>query len=118
MKSSRVWLVLALLSVTNVALAQQRGGRGAAGDRGNTPANQDTTTGYPILDRNVLTYCRRCHVTDTAGCRQRVSYERWTTEGWELSVRRMVAVSNVRLDPAVARCIVRYLSDHHGRAPS
>ena len=118
MKHSRVWLVLALLSVTNVALAQQRGGRGAAGGRGNTPANQDTTTGYPIRDRNVLTYCRRCHVTDSAGFMQRVSYERKTPEGWELSIRRMVTLNNVRLDPAVARSIVRYLSDHHGLAPT
>src|SRR5262245_48437415 len=116
MRSSRVWLALALLCVTNVALAQQRGGRGGRG--ASSAASQDTTTGYAIKDRNVLTYCRRCHVTDSAGMMQRVSYERKTPEGWELSVRRMVALNNVRLDPAVARSIVRYLSDHHGLAPS
>src|SRR6185436_5884137 len=48
---------------------------------------------------------------------QRVSYERKTPEGWEMSVRRMVALNNVKLDPAAARSIVRYLSDHHGIAP-
>jgi quinohemoprotein amine dehydrogenase len=115
MKSSRVWLALALLCVTNVALAQQRGGRG----RGtSSAASQDTTTGYAIKDRNVLTYCRRCHVTDSAGMMQRISYERKTPEGWEMSVRRMIALNNVKLDPAVARSIVRYLSDYHGIAPA
>src|SRR5215510_11876669 len=110
MKSSRVWLAVALLCVTNVALAQQRGGRGGRGGTGSA-ASQDTTTGYAIKDRNVLTYCRRCHTTDSAGMMQRVSYERKTPEGWEMSVRRMVALNNVKLDPAVARSIVRYLSD-------
>jgi quinohemoprotein amine dehydrogenase len=117
MKSSRVWLALALLCVTNVALAQQRGGRGGRGGNGSA-ASQDTTTGYAIKDRNVLTYCRRCHTTDSAGMMQRVSYERKTPEGWEMSVRRMVALNNVKLDPAMARSIVRYLSDNHGLAPA
>jgi len=105
-----------LLCVTNVALAQQRGGRGGRG--ASSAASQDTTTGYAIKDRNVLTYCRRCHVADSAGMMQRVSYERKTPEGWEMSVRRMVALNNVKLDPAVARSIVRYLSDNHGIAPA
>ena len=116
MKPSRIWLAIALLCVTNVALAQQRGGRGGRG--ASSTASQDTTTGYAIKDRNVLTYCRRCHVTDSAGMMQRVSYERKTPEGWEMSVRRMVALNNVKLDPAVARSIVRYLSDSHGIAPA
>jgi quinohemoprotein amine dehydrogenase len=117
MKSSRVWLAIALLCVTNVALPQQRGGRGGRGGNGSA-ASQDTTTGYAIKDRNVLSYCRRCHTTDSASMMQRVSYERKTPEGWEMSVRRMVALNNVKLDPAVARSIVRYLSDNHGLAPA
>src|SRR5436305_14387694 len=49
---------------------------------------------------------------------QRLSYERKTPEGWEMSVRRMVSLNNVSLDPATARTIVRYLSDHQGLAPA
>jgi quinohemoprotein amine dehydrogenase len=115
MKLSRVWFAVALLSVADVALAQRgnQAGRGRAGG----PAS-DTTTGYAVRDRNVLTYCRRCHVTDSAGYMQRVSYERKTPEGWEMSVRRMVALNGVKLEPAVARSIVRYLSDNHGLAPA
>jgi quinohemoprotein amine dehydrogenase len=49
---------------------------------------------------------------------QRISYERKTPEGWEMTVRRMVALNNVKLDPAAARAIVRYLSDNQGLAPA
>ena len=49
---------------------------------------------------------------------QRISYERKTPEGWEMTVRRMVALNNVKLDPASARTIVRYLSDNQGLAPA
>lgn len=35
-----------------------------------------------------------------------------------MSVRRMVALNGVKLDPAMARSIVRYLSDNHGLAPA
>ena len=55
---------------------------------------------------------------DSAGVMQRISYERKTPEGWEMSVRRMVALNNVELEPAAARTIVRYLSDNQGLAPA
>ena len=35
-----------------------------------------------------------------------------------MSVRRMVALNNVKLNPATARTIVRYLSDNQGLAPA
>src|SRR5262249_38467555 len=49
---------------------------------------------------------------------QRSSYERKTPGGWEMRVRRMVARNGVKLDPATARQIVRYLSDNQGLAPA
>jgi len=49
---------------------------------------------------------------------QRISYERKTPEGWEMSVRRMMSLNNVSIDPATARAVVRYLSDHQGLAPA
>jgi len=61
--------------------------------------------------------CGECHLRDTAGVMQRLSFERKTPEGWEMSVRRMVSLNNVSLDPATARAVVRYLSDHQGIAP-
>ena len=47
----------------------------------------------------------------------RVSYMRKTPEGWQQSIRRMVTLNEVELEPEIARDIVRYLSDHHGIAP-
>jgi quinohemoprotein amine dehydrogenase len=47
----------------------------------------------------------------------RISYVRKTPEGWETTIRRMVNQHRVALEPAAAREIVRYLSDHHGLAP-
>jgi quinohemoprotein amine dehydrogenase len=38
-------------------------------------------------------------------------------EGWETSIRRMVALVGIRLDPATARTIARYLSNEQGLAP-
>lgn len=116
MKHSRVWLAVALTTIAQGATAQARGGAGRGGGAGGAP--RDTTTGYAVRDRNTLQYCRRCHVTDSAGMMQRVSYERKTPEGWELSVRRMITLNGVKLDPAVAKSIVRYLSDNHGIAPA
>src|SRR3569833_1844415 len=117
MKRSRGWIAVFAIGVASIAQGQGRAG-GAAG-RGLSPAAaRDTTAGFPIRDNTVLTQCRRCHTTDSAGIMQRVSFERKTPEGWEMSVRRMVALNGVRIDPATARTIVRYLSDHQGLAPA
>lgn len=47
----------------------------------------------------------------------RISFMRKTPEGWQTSVRRMVALHGVRITPEQARSIVRYLSDELGIAP-
>jgi quinohemoprotein amine dehydrogenase len=47
----------------------------------------------------------------------RISYLRKTPEGWTQSIRRMVSLNGLSLDPAEAREIVRYLSTRHGLAP-
>jgi quinohemoprotein amine dehydrogenase len=114
---SIVALAAVLLCGGHVALAQ-RGGRGggrAGGPGGSAP---DTTTGFVIRDQTTIANCRRCHTLDSAGFMQRISYERKTPEGWEMSVRRMAGLNGVRIMPATARTIVRYLSDHQGLAPA
>jgi quinohemoprotein amine dehydrogenase len=47
----------------------------------------------------------------------RISFRRATPENWERTIKRMVALNHVRLDPADARNIVKYLSDRQGLAP-
>jgi quinohemoprotein amine dehydrogenase len=121
--SSRVWLVIGLLGLggAGVSQAQRAGGgggrgRGAGGVSGAAAA--DTTPGFVIRDATTRTHCSSCHVRDSVGMMQRISYERKTPEGWEMTVRRMVALNNVKLNPADARTIVRYLSDNQGLAPA
>ena len=45
------------------------------------------------------------------------SYRRATPENWEKTIKRMVTLNHVTLDPADARAILKYLSDQQGLAP-
>ena len=85
---------------------------------GGARAQQDEEpAGIPVADQLVIDSCDRCHAADDDGMMTRVSYMRKTPEGWQQSIRRMVTLNDVELDPETARDIVRYLSDHHGIAP-
>lgn len=75
------------------------------------------TAGIPVLDETVVDACERCHAVDDDGMMTRVSYMRKTPEGWQQSIRRMVMLNEVELQPETARRIVRYLADNHGVAP-
>ena len=117
-----VFSVAAVVAAVSTADAQRGGGGGGrAAGGGGAPAGgtaRDTTRGFPIFDRATIQACGECHLRDTAGVMQRLSFERKTPEGWEMSVRRMVSLNNVSLDPATARAVVRYLSDRQGIAPA
>ena len=73
--------------------------------------------GYPIDDETVIARCARCHERDDEGRMTRISYERKTPEGWQTSLRRMVALNSLRITPEEARQVVRYLSNNQGLAP-
>ncbi|MGQ0766363.1 MAG: quinohemoprotein amine dehydrogenase subunit alpha [Gemmatimonadota bacterium] len=88
-------------------------GRGAA-----EAQPPDTTSGFVITDQVTIRRCAGCHVRDSTGRLGRLSYMRKTPEGWEASIRRMVTLNGVRLDPAEARSIVKYLSNELGLAPA
>lgn len=47
----------------------------------------------------------------------RLSCLRKTPEGWETSIRRMVTLNNVQLEPEAARAVLRYLANQQGIAP-
>jgi quinohemoprotein amine dehydrogenase len=118
-KAKCAGLLVAALCASATIAAPQRGG-GRAGGRGEgAPGTQaDTTTGFAINDELTIQRCRSCHARDSAGYMQRISYMRKTPEGWEMSVRRMMALNDVKLNAATARAIVRYLSDRQGLAPA
>lgn len=119
-RSAAAGVVIAVVAAGGISPAAGSAAQGtpaAQGGRGATQARRDTTRGFPISDAKVLQLCVRCHRRDSAGMVERISYERKTPEGWETSVRRMVTLNNVRLEPADARAIVRYLSNAQGLAP-
>ena len=73
--------------------------------------------GIPVTSDLVKRKCGTCHRPDEKGRLSRISYRRTTPEGWEQTIKRMITLNNVPLEPAEARDIVRYLADHHGLAP-
>jgi quinohemoprotein amine dehydrogenase len=108
---------IAIASV--IATAAEAQGRGAAGSTTAPAGPRDTTRGFAINDQKLISNCVRCHRRDsTTGIVERLSFERKTPEGWEMSVRRMVQLNKVTLTPADARSIVRYLSNSQGLAPA
>src|SRR5438132_13251512 len=83
--------------------------------RASSPDNKDE--GIPVTSDLVKQKCSSCHKADDKGRLTRISYRRTTPEGWEETVKRMVSLNTVKLQPTEAREIVRYLADHHGLAP-
>lgn len=79
------------------------------------PAASDE--GIPITNQTVKTVCGDCHSTDAKGRMSRISFRRTTPEGWQETIRRMATLHKADIEPAAAREIVKYLSDHLGLAP-
>jgi quinohemoprotein amine dehydrogenase len=73
--------------------------------------------GIPVTNSLVRDRCSSCHRADDKGRMTRISYRRTTPEGWEETIKRMVTLNNVKMEPSEARDILRYLADHHGLAP-
>jgi quinohemoprotein amine dehydrogenase len=82
-----------------------------------TAPNSPSTEGLPIRSELVRARCGGCHRADGAGRMSRISYRRASPENWELTIKRMVSLNDVRLEPAEARDILKYLADDHGLAP-
>lgn len=73
--------------------------------------------GLPVENELIRTACGSCHASDADGRMSRISYQRKSPEGWQITLKRMIRTNGLDLTPAQAREIVRYLSDHHGLAP-
>ena len=73
--------------------------------------------GFAIANQTVIDRCSRCHEVDDDGLMSRISYLRKTPEGWQTSIRRMVALHGARLNQADAREIATYLANEQGLAP-
>ncbi len=73
--------------------------------------------GIPVTSDLVKRKCGTCHKSDEQGRMTRISGRRTTPEGWELTIKRMVTLNNLKIEPAEAREVLRYLADHQGLAP-
>ena len=84
-----------------------------------TPAavEEKPDEGIPVTSDLVKRKCGSCHRADEKGRLTRISYRRTTPEGWEQTIKRMITLNNLAFEPAEARDVLRYLSDHHGLAP-
>lgn len=100
---------LLVFAACAAALHAQGRGRGAEA--------KPTEEGIPVTDALTVSRCSACHAKDDKGNLSRISWMRTTPEGWEEAIKRMVRLNGVKLEPADARAILKYLSNYHGLAP-
>jgi quinohemoprotein amine dehydrogenase len=85
--------------------------------RGGQATAEAENEGFPITNEIVKQKCGTCHKADDKGRLSRISFVRTTPEGWEETVKRMIALNGLNIEPADARAVVRYLADNQGLAP-
>lgn len=83
----------------------------------NPDKDKEIEDGIPITSELVRKTCGGCHKVDDKLRMSRISYRRTTPEGWEFTIKRMIELNHLRVEPAAAREIVKYLSNHLGLAP-
>ena len=74
-------------------------------------------SGIPINNETVLVACGTCHATDDPNILSRISFRRTTPEGWQQTIKRMISLNDLSIEPEEAREVVQYLSNHLGLAP-
>ena len=78
---------------------------------------EEIEQGIPVASELVRKSCSGCHKVDDKMRMSRISYRRTTPEGWEETIKRMVSLDGVHLEPAAARQILKYLATNQGLAP-
>src|SRR2546430_17454114 len=73
--------------------------------------------GIPITSEIVRKSCSPCHKADEKGRLSRISWRRTTPEGWEFTIKRMVSLNHLQIEPGDAREVLKYLSTNLGLAP-
>ncbi len=61
--------------------------------------------------------CASCHERTAEGGLSRISEQRKTPEGWDMTIVRMMLVHGVEITPEERRVLVKYLADTQGLAP-
>src|SRR5450432_154123 len=78
---------------------------------------EEIESGIPILSETVRKACSPCHKADDKQRMTRISWRRTTPEGWEFTIKRMIGLNGLRIEPAEAREVLKYLSTNLGLAP-
>lgn len=107
---------IGLLCLVPPAAAQRRAGRGGENQSARAAA-QAPEEGIPVTDALTISKCSACHAKDAKSNLTRISWIRTTPEGWEEAIKRMIRLNGIKLEPADAKAIVKYLSASHGLAP-
>jgi quinohemoprotein amine dehydrogenase len=101
------WSYLAVFLLTSGLLAQEK----------DVKPPPEPIEGIPVTSDLVRQQCGACHKSDEKKNMTRISFRRTTPEGWQETIKRMVSLNGVQLEPDAARQILRYLADNHGLAP-
>src|SRR5262249_16862724 len=89
------WLMcLAALCAPLTPVAQRRGGPVAP-----PPPDAPREDGIPVQSVLVKAKCGSCHRADANGIMTRISFRRATPENWERTIKRMVTLNKVNLEP-------------------
>ena len=112
-----IWLAVAALCATLPMQAQTPAGSNQSAPSVTPAPEEKPEEGIPVTDPLVISKCGTCHTKDGKGNLSRISWERATPEGWEEAMKRMVRLNGVKLTPAEAKSILKYLSTYHGLAP-
>ncbi|HMC57847.1 MAG TPA: hypothetical protein VKJ01_01525, partial [Candidatus Solibacter sp.] len=78
---------------------------------------EEIDSGIPIANEAVRKACSPCHKADEKQRMSRISWRRTTPEGWEFTIKRMVSLDGLKIEPAEAREVLKYLSNNLGLAP-
>jgi quinohemoprotein amine dehydrogenase len=76
-----------------------------------------TDEGIAVRSELVVAKCGTCHRVDDRKRMTRISYRRATPENWERTIKRMIQLNGVKIEPTEARVVLKYLADNHGLAP-
>jgi quinohemoprotein amine dehydrogenase len=78
---------------------------------------EEIDSGIPIASELVRKSCSPCHKIDEKLRMSRISWRRATPEGWEHTIKRMVELNGLQIEPSAAREVLKYLSNNLGLAP-
>ena len=78
---------------------------------------EEIESGIPISSEAVRKACSPCHKVDEKQRMTRISWRRTTPEGWEFTIKRMIGLNGLQIEPAEAREVLKYLATNLGLAP-